>query len=47
MASNTKFHPDARLPQKDYKRRGIANIYAAVEGGRGMNDDDDMSQGGR
>lgn len=47
MASDTKFHPDARPPQKDYKRGGTANVRAAVEGGRGTNDDDDVSEEGR
>lgn len=47
MASDTKFHLDARLSQEKYKRGGTANVHAAVEGGRGTNDDDDVSQGDR
>lgn len=47
MASDTKFHLDARTPQKEYKRGGIANIRAAIERGGGTNDNDDVSERGR
>lgn len=35
MASDTKFYLDARLLQKEYKRRSTANVRAAVERGEG------------